>query len=229
MNFVFEWIRIAPKWEAQYSEFVHHQLAPEIMAQIPEILAIRRYEEFGVAGSLAWFNKRYLLSFAIKSSVNWTEIKQKIERLPSALKFKKYRKEWLKTFEIDSLKQIYQHHRLHQGAAFSSRPFFIVMVDVKANERVSFDNWYHESYLPKTMGDIPMWCACRRYEVEGSKNNRCYTVYEAQDDMDLFRGHELLRAPYRFSSNEDWEQWVERALTLQDASSFRPILLLTRS
>ncbi len=60
-------LRIAPEKEAEFNEFYHHRYIPKLLEVVPEIRVARRYEEYGVAGSLKWFTKRFLTVYEIAS------------------------------------------------------------------------------------------------------------------------------------------------------------------
>ncbi|GAB4184678.1 MAG: hypothetical protein Tsb0015_00960 [Simkaniaceae bacterium] len=220
-SLIIDQIRIAPKEEAAFNAFLHHEYLPALLKN-PEISCIRRYEEFGTKGSLAWFNKSFLTIYELSSAQNLDDLTKEIpEKLQ--MEMRKYQTEKFRFFSRNRYREIYVHERKAINGPFGSRPFFVVTVEAEGQKQKEFQTWYDEKYLPKTMADIPMWCACRRYASVGRQPAHYHTIYEAENIWDLERGFELLRAAYRFGSNTEWESWVGPAITFQNAASFQPI------
>lgn len=76
-------LRIAPAQEAAFNDFYHHRYLPALLRNAPEIEAVWRYEEFGVTGSLRWFNKQYLTQYLLKPPA-WAATRryQSVDREP---------------------------------------------------------------------------------------------------------------------------------------------------
>lgn len=219
-------LRIAPEKEADFNEFYHHRYIPQLLKVIPEFVSARRYEEYGVAGSLQWFTKRFL---TISEFASEAAIETGLDGLTRPGR-EAEREEWdrWKASELKDLTRVvyhetYRHEREQWGGSFGNRPFFIVTVEVKPEAESEFRGWYEGEYLPKIMADVPTWAACRRYTSVGLTPVRYHTIYEALSQSDLDRCFELMRSPHRYGSNADWDRWVGPVITYQDATSYRPI------
>jgi len=219
-------LRIPPSEEARFTDFYHHQYIPALLQVAPEIDAVWRYEEFGVTGSLRWFNKQFLTHYLFKPGVDVTDITDLLQR-PGREEQTKAWAHWKQNHLVDverhCFKEIYRHSRESADGIFGSRPFFRVSVQTEPSQTVAFNHWYHEEYLPKIMADVPAWSATRRYESLDRDPALVHTVYEVESVHTLDEAFGLMRAPYRFSSNADWDAWVGKAIVWQDATSFRPI------
>lgn len=187
--------RIKPAFLSTFLESYLHEV-------LPTLKHARVYEEFGTAGSLSWFTQRHL---SILSAVP--------EKIPEGYYFS----------EINHFEEIYRHPRNQERDFICRKPFFVVMVELSEHNKNAFSDWYQNIYLPKTMADIPIWSACRRYRSVDRTVPHEFTIYEAENEADLARGFELLRKDYRYSSNEAWAKWVGETILAQDAACFRPI------
>jgi hypothetical protein len=219
-------LRIAPEQEAGFTEFYHHRYIPRLLEVAPEIVSARRFEEYGVAGSLRWFSKRFLTVYELASETDSAGISAVLAR-PGR---EKERAEW-DVWKANHLMDVhrvlyaptYAHERVPWDGAFGSRPFFLVTVEVKADREAEFRSWYEGEYLPKIMADVPAWAACRRYTSLDRNPVHYHTVYETWDLASLEAAFALMRSPHRYASNADWDRWVGPAITHQDATSYRPI------
>ncbi len=219
-------LRVAPSDEARFTEFYHHSYIPALLAAAPEIESVWRYEEFGVTGSLRWFNKQFLTHYLFRPGVSLQDIAglmQRPGRQAQVLEWTHWSQNHLVNVERHCFKEIYRHPREPIGGIFGSRPFFRVSVQTEPHETDAFNDWYHNQYLPKIMADVPAWAATRRYASMDREPGLVHTVYEVESVQALDEAFLLMRAPYRFSSNADWDAWVGKAITWQDATSFRPI------
>jgi len=220
-------LRIAPAQEAAFNDFYHHRYIPKLLQIAPEIDAVWRYEEFGVVGSLRWFNKQFVTLYQLAEGVTPDLIESALER-PGREAEKEEWGRWkesdLRDVERTCYREIYRHRREAFGGPFASRPHFRVSVETKPERTEAFNEWYHTVYLPKIIGDVPAWSSCRRYESVGRKPVRVHTIYEAESAAGLDEAFGLMRAPHRYESNADWDRWVGDAIAWQDATSFRPIL-----
>jgi hypothetical protein len=219
-------LRIAPAQEAAFNDFYHHRYLPALLRVAPEIEAVWRYEEFGVAGNLRWFNKQYLTQYLLKPGVSAAQIEEALERPgrePEKEEWARWRDAHLVDLERHCYREIYRHRREPTGGIFASRPFFRVSVETDPARTEAFDHWYHEEYLPKIMADVPAWVATRRYRSLDREPTRVHTVYEVESVAALDEAFSLMRAPHRYGSNADWDAWVGDAIRWQDATSFRPI------
>lgn len=219
-------LRIAPAQEAAFNDFYHHRYLPALLRTAPEIEAVWRYEEFGVTGSLRWFSKQYLTQYLLKPGVSAEQIEEVLER-PGREREKeewaRWREEHLRDLERHCYQEIYRHQREPLDGPFGSRPFFRVSVETESERTHAFNDWYHGEYLPKIMADVPAWAAARRYQSVSREPRRVHTVYEVESAAALDEAFALMRAPYRYGSNADWDAWVGAAIRWQDATSFRPV------
>lgn len=219
-------LRIAPEHEAAFNDFYHHQYLPVLVRKVPEIEKVWRYEEFGVAGSLRWFNKQFLTHYLLAPGIGVDEIEAALKRPgreEERAEWDRWKSSRLRDLERVCHREIYRHDRQPAGGIFASRPFFRVSVENEPSKKEEFDAWYHGVYLPKILADVPAWSACRRYETMGREPVRVHTIYEAENVAGLEEAFALMRAPHRYASNADWDRWVGNAIAWQDATSFRPI------
>lgn len=219
-------LRVAPKDEAAFTEFYHHRYIPRLLEVAPEIVTARRYEEWGVEGSLAWFRKRFLTIYEISTD------REPVAAVADALARpgrEAEKAEWasfgsaLKDVERHVYVERWAHPRRACDGPFGGRPFFMVSVETDPGHADRFRSWYETDYLPKTMADIPTFTACRRYRSIDRDVERTHTIYEANDEAALIRSFQLLRAPWRYGSNAAWEGEVGTAIAWQDAAAWRPI------
>ncbi|RUR84935.1 DUF4286 family protein [Chlorogloeopsis fritschii PCC 9212] len=219
-------LRVDPEAEAGFNEFYHHVYIPRLLEVIPELISARRYEEYGVEGSLKWFTKQFLTIYEFGSeALIDTGIKalNRAGREAEKETWKRWGTNHLHDVRNITYRETYAHERVSWDGAFGSRILFIVTVEVKPEQEPEFRRWYEEEYLSKIMADVPTWAACRRYTSVNAVPTRYLTIYEAASQTELERSFALMRSPHRFGSNADWNSWVGRAITYQDASSFRPI------
>lgn len=219
-------LRIAPAQEADFTEFYHHTYIPKLLEVVPEITQAHRYEEYGVAGSLKWFTKRFLTIYELATNVSIEEINAALDRPgreSEKAEWQRWRSHGLKDLTHTTYAPIYGHDRRPLDGWFGRRPFFMVTVAVRPEADQEFRTWYEQVYLPKIMADVPTWTACHRYVSCDRQPQHYHTIYETQSLADLEESFALMRAPYRYSSNADWERWVGPAITAQDAASYRPI------
>lgn len=219
-------LRVVPQEEAAFTEFYHHRYLPRVLDLVPEIKTVRRYEEWGVEGSLAWFRKRFLTLFEIEAADPAAAFTAGLARPggeAEQAEWSGWRDRALRDVELTVYRQSWCHARLPWDGPFGGRPFFMVSVEVAPAEEEAFRAWYEEEYLPKTMADIPTFLACRRYASLEREPRRAHTLYEAADEAGLARSFQLLRAPWRYGSNDDWAGRVGAQITWQDAAAWRPI------
>jgi hypothetical protein len=221
-KFILETLRIRPKNLAAFTEHYQHILLPDLRTKMPDKMSICRFEEYGAANSLAWFTQRHLTVYQADETTLTDVLPKHWPNISVG------HPEGIYYCERVLFEEIYAHPRNNDRPAFERRPFFVVAVDVNPAKHNVFVQWYHHEYLPKTLADIPVWSACRRYRAKNISDNviKEITIYEADNEGDLNRGFELLRAPYRYGSNEDWERYVKECIVSQDAMSFRPIFYL---
>lgn len=219
-------LRIAPEHEAAFTEFYHHRYIPALLSNVPEIKSVWRYEEFGVTGSLRWFNKQFITHYQLADGVSSGAIESALKRPGReelTAEWDRWKSSHLRDVERNCQRLIYRHSREPLDGPFGSRPFFRVSVETDPLSADDFNQWYHESYLPKIMADVPAWAACRRYQTVGRVPSRVHTIYEVENSFSFDEAFAAMRAPHRYSSNAEWDQWVGKAITWQDATSFRPI------
>jgi hypothetical protein len=219
-------LRLAPQDEAAFNDFYHHQYIPRLWENTSVFHSVRRFEEFGVAGSLRWFNKEYLTIYELKNGICPADVEAALEapgREAEVLLWQQWKSSALKDCRREFFEEIYRHPREPFGGCFASRPFFRVSVQTKPTETVAIESWYHHEYLPKIMADVPTWAACRRYRSLDQNSTTAHTIYETENTDALQESFSLMRAPHRYQSNAQWDDWVEKAIFQQDATSFRPI------
>jgi len=219
-------LRIAPEKEAEFNEFYHHRYIPKLLEVVPEIRVARRYEEYGVAGSLKWFTKRFLTVYEIASEAVLDAAIEGLSRPgreAERAEWDKWKASYMKDLSRVAYRQTYAHERVPGEGIFGSRPFFMVTVEVKPEADAEFRSWYEREYLPKIMADVPTWAACRRYTSADREPVHVHTIYEVRSLGDLEESFALMRSPHRYSSNAAWDAWVGPAIVSQDASSYRPI------
>ncbi|QHV00705.1 hypothetical protein [Synechocystis sp. CACIAM 05] len=219
-------LRIAPAAEAAFTEFYHHHYIPKLLEVVPEITTARRYEEYGVAGSLKWFSKRLLTFYELAPNVSLEQINSALSRPgreEETATWQHWKVNALQGLSRVAYQQTYAHSRCPWDGIFGNRPFFQVSVEVKPEAEPEFRAWYEESYLPKIMADVPTWAACRRYTSLDREPVIYHTIYETANLADLETSFASMRSAYRYGSNADWDRWVGTAITYQDAASYRPI------
>jgi hypothetical protein len=101
-----------------------------------------------------------------------------------------------------------------------------VSVEVDQQREAEFTVWYETQYLPKSLADVPVWAACRRYTSINREPIRYQTIYEAWSEEGLKESLHLMRAARRLGENASWHKWdrgEHPAITWEDATSFTPI------
>lgn len=219
---VIEELKIAAELEASFTEFYHHEYLPEV-CELEGIRSINRYEEYGTQGSLAWFDKSFITTYDISLEVNAINAFEFfLQALPDYLVNKMNQFEF-KFFFRDVYELIFSHPDISRDNYFANGPFFVVTVETEGEDSREFHDWYENKYLPETMADIPVWDDCKRYQSVSRIPVHYHTIYRAANMIDLQRGFDLLRAPYRYQSNADWDNWVGQAISKQNAASFQQI------
>lgn len=219
-------LRVKPQEEAAFTDFYHHRYLPKVLELVPEITAVRRYEEWGVEGSLAWFRKRFLTVYQVEAEDPAAAVTAGLARPggeEEQAEWARWRDRALMDVERTVFLQTWEHERRMWDGPFGGRPFFMVSVETDPEQAEAFRIWYEEDYLPKTMADIPTFVAARRYTSTAREPACSHTIYEAADEAGLIRSFQLLRAPWRYGSNEDWASRVGPQITWQDAAGWRPI------
>ncbi|GAB4232489.1 MAG: hypothetical protein Tsb0021_11220 [Chlamydiales bacterium] len=219
---VIEQLKITPQETADFTEFYHHEYLPEVL-KLPELQCVNRYEEYGTKSSLAWFDQSYLTIYSVSSKAGSNDLfESMLKRLPDTLKSQmdafRFRFFFREMYEL-----IYSHEGNSSNESFANGPFFIVTVETEGEESAKFHRWYEEEYLPKTMADIPTWIDCKRYKSTQRTPIHYHTIYKARNMDELERGFELLRSPHRYQSNADWDSWVGKAISKQNAATFQQI------
>ncbi|MEX1013272.1 MAG: hypothetical protein WD595_03100 [Waddliaceae bacterium] len=218
---VIEQLRMAPKQMAPFTEFYHHEYLPEVL-KLPDVLSVNRYEEYGTEGNLAWFDQSFLTVYQLsKGAGSIDDFETLMKQIPEPLQ-KQMNDFKFNFFFRDLYSRIFTHADF-SDIDFANGPFFTVTVETEGSGSKEFHHWYENEYLPKTMADIPTWIDCKRYQSQTRSPTHYHTVYRAANMDDLERGFQLLRAPYRYGSNEDWDSWVGNAISKQNATSFRQI------
>ncbi len=218
--------------EAPFSAFYHHRYIPNLMTDVPGIRSAWRYQEHHVAGSLKYYRKQFLTIYACDS-------RQDAERATEAINGSRPGREmdqaeWAEwqALAIHNLEapclylERWAHPRTPADGIFGGRPFFMVSVEVAADQQARFDDWYEQQYLPRNVADVPSWAACRRYSSVGRNPSRQHTVYEAGDLAGLDASLEAMRAPFRLEENMSWKQWDagdRPAIAWEDAATYKPI------
>ena len=218
---VIEQLKIAPKDKASFTKFYHHNYMPEVL-KLPGVLQVNRYEEFGTEGSLAWFDQSFLTVYKLSPELSTLEgFEEAMKQLPEELQ-KEMNDFKFSYFFRDGYSRIFNHTD-SLAEDFANGPFFTVTVETEGEKSGEFHIWYEEEYLPKTMADIPTWVDCKRYKSTSRAPIHYHTIYRAANIADLERGFALLRSPHRFDSNADWDSWVGKAISKQNATSFQQI------
>jgi len=115
-------LRIAPEKEVEFNEFYHPRYIPKLLEVVPEIRVARRYEEYGVAGSLKWFTKRFLTVCEIASEDVLTAAIEGLSRPgreAERAEWNMWKASYLKDLSRVVHRQIYAHDRVPYDGAFS--------------------------------------------------------------------------------------------------------------
>ena len=215
---------VPPDVTPQFTEFYQHEFLPAVMAASPEIANIRRYEEFGVGGTLRWYNKQYLTIYQLvdeKAIARADAIFQNTAVQSVVAKFREWKDRSLRNFSRMTFTPTWSHKR--QTEELFSGPFFLWQLEMKPELDAEFQKWYQNEYLPLQVAEIPTWSSARRYQSHGTEQPRHLTFFETANEPNLLRALEDLRSAHRIQANYDWQKRVEPAVTWQDATSFRPI------
>ncbi len=216
---------VKPDAEAEFNRFYHSEFLPHLLKESPEIKNIRRYEEFGVGGSLRWYNKQFLTIYQLNGTDDLFKTDAIFER-PSVIdavkKFREWKDKALRNFSRINFQHTWSHQRQPADGAFNGRPFFLWQLEMKEELDKEFQTWYEQTYLPLQIAEIPTWAGARRYESVGKQPVRRLTFFEAADETTFSRCLTDLRSAHRIGDNLDWQKRVEAAVTWQDATSFRP-------
>jgi len=216
--------RLDVEKEAPFSEFYHHRYIPDLMRDVPAIKSARRYQEHHVTGSLKYYRKQFLTLFECESAEG---ARQALEAIDDQAEWKKWQASAIHDLEPPCLyRERWTHPRAPLDGNFGSRPFFMVSVELRAEQAQRFHDWYEQDYLPKNVADVPSWVACRRYSSEAREPARHLAIYEAFDLPGLDESLDMMRAPFRMAENMSWKQWDSGdrpAITWEDAATFKPI------
>ncbi|SRR5579885_1001592 len=217
---------VPPEVEPEFNRFYHYSFLTAVLEKSPEIINIRRYEEFGIGGSLPWHNKQYLTIYQLAGDDAMSKVDGIFDR-PAVCQVVKEFREWkdrsLRNFSRITYRQTWTHARKPAEGAFAGRPFFLWQLEMTPELDKQFQDWYEQSYLPLQVAEIPTWAGVVRYESVGREPVRHLTFFEANDEAGLLRCLTDLRAAHRIEQNNEWQKRVEPALTWHDATSFRPI------
>lgn len=215
---------VPPDLAPEFTRFYHHEFLPTVASESPEVANIRRYEEFGVGGSLRWYNKQYLTIYQL-TDLQSTDKADLIFQRPGVKQvvghFRDWKEKSLRNFSRLTFVPTWTHAR-NDGEPFLG-PFFLWQLEMKPEMDAEFQEWYQNKYLPLQIADIPTWRHASRYASRGAERLRHLTIFESAGEPELIRSIEDLRAAHRIQENYQWQRRVEAAVTWQDASSFRPI------
>jgi hypothetical protein len=218
---------VPPDVTPEYTRFYHHEFLPCLMEHSPAIFNIRRYEEFGVGGTLRWYNKQYLTIYQMHEGTtakDGDEIFQNPAVAGVLKRFKEWKEKSIFNFSRIMFERSWTHKR--QDTEPFSGPFFLWQLEMKPEHDLEFKRWYENDYLPLQVADIPTWASVRRYQSQGQTPVRHLTCFEAAHEPGLLRSIEDLRSNHRIEQNYEWQKRVEPAVSWHDASSFRPIYRL---
>ncbi len=227
---VLVWVGVDHTKEAEFNAFYHHRYLPKLLQSIPEIESAWRYTEHNVDGSLRYYSKKELTIYQARSGVSGEELLDFITLRPGPESERAEWEQWKAEFHFHEAATVYHpryvHPRKCSAGPFGLGPFFMVSVEVRAEEEERFNAWYEGVYLPCNLSDVPTWTGCRRYRSQGRDPARTLTVYQARDVAGLALSLESMRAPHRLDENASWQQWdsgPEPVITFEDAASYRPI------
>ena len=216
--------RLDVEQEAPFSEFYHHRYIPTLMADVPAIKSARRYQEHHVTGSLKYYRKQFLTLFECESVES---AHRALGAIGSDPEWEKWQASAIHDLDPPCVyRQRWAHPRGAPDGPFGSRPFFMVSVELRADQAQPFHDWYEQDYLPKNVADVPSWVACRRFSSEGREPVRHLAIYEAVDLPGLDDSLDMMRAPFRMPENMAWKRWDSGdrpAITWEDAATYKPI------
>jgi hypothetical protein len=217
-------LSVDPDREAEFNRYYHGEHIPGVLADAQGVRSVRRYEQFGVDGSLRWYQRRFLTIYELEEG-------QDLDRLaddgllasthPAMVSWQAWGAH-LHDAKRRTFRSVYEHPRTAWDGPFGSRPFFLVTADIAAGDEPEFARWYHEEYLPRNVAEVPTWAAVRRYESAGAGSRRTFVVYEAWDEAGLERSLASMRGAARLEENLAWHRW-EPVISYEDAAMFRPI------
>lgn len=216
-------LSVPPDKEPAFNEFYHHEFLPRLIDETPEFTRVIRYEEFGVGGTLRWYNKQFLTIYELSGEAAIEAVDAAFGRPAVADVVKTFRK-WkdteLKNFSRITYNASWAHPR--QMPISGSPWMFVWQHELQLQLDDEFQNWYEKQYLPLQVAEIS-WSGCRRFTSVGKEPLRHLTMFEAADEAALLRCLVELRAPHRINENYAWQKRLEPAVTWQDATSFKPI------
>lgn len=217
---------VNPEAEAAFNSFYHRSFLPHLLSQSPEIVNVRRYEEFGTGGSLRWYNKQFLTIYQLAGSETIDKLNDIFERetvVDVVKEFRQWKEKSLRNFARISFANTWAHPRRSAGGAFAGRPFFLWQLEMKPQLDREFQDWYEQQYLPFQIAEIPTWSGALRYQSLDRETVRHLTFFQAETEGSLKRCLSDLRSAHRIEPNLEWQKRVDAAVTWQDATSFRPI------
>jgi hypothetical protein len=216
---------VDPEQETEFNRYYHSEHIPEVMEAASELESARRYEQFGVDGSLRWYERQFVTIYECAQGAD-------LERLasggplpadhPGRTSWQRWLDSHVHLVDRGVYRQVYRHPRRPWDGPFGSRPFFMVTADITEAHEPEFSSWYEGEYLPGNVAEVPGWTAVRRYESHGREPRRTFVVYEAQDEAGLARCRGAMRGASRVQENLAWHRWDD-AISYQDAATFRPI------
>lgn len=217
--------------EAPFSAFYHHRYIPNLMDDVPGVRSAWRYQEHHVAGSLKYYRKQFITIYECESQESAGRAIAAIDGRPGReadqAEWAKWQAQAIHNLEAPCLYlERWAHPRAPVDGIFGGRPFFMVSVEVVAEQQERFDEWYERQYLPRNVADVPSWVGCRRYSSVGRIPARHHAVYEAGDLAGLDASLEAMRAAYRLEENMSWKQWDtgdRPTITWEDAATYKPI------
>lgn len=219
-------LRVDPDHEAEFNRYYHREHIPAVFGAVPELRSARRYEQFGVDGSLQWYERRFLSIYEVDPSADLERFNTRGVLPADHPERANWERQSRHTHDVDRrvFRQVWKHPRTAWDGPFGSRPFFCVTADIDAADEPEFAAWYHGDYLPKNVAEVPGWVAVRRYESlpGGAAPRRTFVVYEAADEPALARCLAAMRTGSRIDENLAWHRWDD-AIGYQDAATFRPI------
>jgi hypothetical protein len=217
-------LSVDPDQEADFNRYCHGEHIPAVMQDAEAVRSVRRYEQFGVDGSLRWYRRQFLTIYELQPDQDLNRLSDRgllSSTHPAMVSWQGWSSH-IHDAERRSFRVVYEHPRTTWDGPFGSRPFFLVTADVAAGDEPDFARWYHGEYLPRNVAEVPTWAAVRRYESVGCGTRRTFVVYEAWDEAGLERSLTSMRGAARLEENLSWHRW-EPAISHEDAAMFRPI------
>ncbi|HEY9756500.1 MAG TPA: hypothetical protein V6C97_15135 [Oculatellaceae cyanobacterium] len=218
-------LSVAPEQHAAFTEFYHHQFLPALVAEVPQIKCIRRYEEVGgVTHRL--YNKQTITIYELKEDTDLTTVDSffKLPSLKSVVdKFANWKSKSLRNFSRDNYKIFWQSERGAHLTDFPDGGFHLWSLECRSDKDDEFQSWYQNVYLPLQIADIPSWSRVTRFRSFGREQPRFLTFFETRDEEALLRCLKDSRAAHRINQNYEWQRQVEECATWQESASFRAI------